>query len=115
MKTLFVALILAASAFAQKTNVDLPHALTAEQCHADADAWKATAISPTRHETPYKILDAEGDEMNECNWRIDPGGYQTYSNTNYAITEEMWFRMALFLKRHHMFDQFKQEDAEGKR
>lgn len=114
MKTFLAVLLFCCAALAQVQHAELPHALTVEQCRADADAWKFTALG---HDTPYQMLEAEDDEMSECAIHIDldnPDRTQ-YLASRVMIATEQHYRMAMFLKHHHMLDQFKQEDAKGVR
>jgi hypothetical protein len=114
MKAFLAVLLFCCAASAQIQHAELPHALTVEQCRADAYAWFATSIG---HGVPYQTLDAEEDEMSVCSIHIDsdnPDRTQ-YMGTRLAIATEQHYRMAGFLKHHHMLDQFKQEDARGVR
>jgi len=101
---------------------------TPEQCKADADAWGiptpnvfaanedqfsnlANAMMRDRNVTA-KMLDARNTELGQC---VDglPSGRYAQAHRAYTIAELA--RMANFMRRHNLMQQFYDEDAQGKR
>jgi len=117
MKTLFVALILTASAFAQKMDTSLPHAKTTlgtEQCLADARLWREPKSVDS---AIYSVLLGESDEMTACAKLSNDNAAEMFV---YILTDDVLAvaerdRLQSFLLRHGNPMVFMDEDAEGKR
>jgi hypothetical protein len=106
------------------------HAITPEQCRADADLWSIPKSSPltlnddqftnltrdvARNKTiTAKKLDSRIDELSMC-MRIDSLQSFRYERGSRAYNIAMWFRMADFVSRHNLTNQFYQEDDQGQR
>lgn len=106
------------------------HAPTPEQCRADADDWgipKWSVFVPNENEfanlagvtmhdrtVTAKTLDARIAELGQC-VKTDSALSVRYSqgSRGYAIAELA--RMADFMQRHNLTEQFYQEDNQGKR
>jgi hypothetical protein len=106
------------------------HALTPEQCRADADVWgvpKATAqtlndyefrnlTGDTAHSPTItaKKLNARIDELSMC-MRTDPTQSFRYEEGSRAFNIAILLRLGEFVSRHQLMNQFYQEDDKGQR
>jgi hypothetical protein len=106
------------------------HAPTRERCRADADVWgvpKASVLTPNDYQLrnltravvrdqaiSAKKLDARIDELSMC-MRTDSVQSFRYEQGSRAYNIAMWERMADFISRHNLENQFYQEDDQGKR
>jgi hypothetical protein len=106
------------------------HATTPEQCRADADAWDIptrSALAPNedafrdlaifmvfKSPVPTKTMDARIAEFDEC-IKTDGNQANRYSQAGRAYTSAKLGRMASFMQRHNLMEQFYQEDDQGKR
>jgi hypothetical protein len=106
------------------------HAATPEQCRADADAWgvpKAGGL--IRNEDQFarlanfmvqdrtltaETLNARSVEFGQC-VRTDSVEAARYSQAQRAYAIAELGRMADFMKRHNLIQQFLQEDDQGNR
>ena len=105
--------------FNSASSQEVEHAPTVEQCRADHGLMvskfekgidKLDPISPVS----YKELMKWQVEMIDCR-QVDAENYSTYRNTAFEIESEMNVRVGRFLERHHLWNQFLAEDAQGKR
>jgi hypothetical protein len=108
------------------------HALTQQQCQADAAAWgppshdlftldltKPNVASfgvSSSDQAKIEELNLRVQEMEQCK-KIDVALFssRTYDNVEMYYVYVTWRRMHDFLIRHNLRDQFLQEDREGKR
>lgn len=93
----------------------IPHAPSVEQCRADAAVW----VDMEYKKPPLSQLNATLGEVLDC-MKVDPiehGGssFWKYQQVNIKITSEYMTRMQDFISRHDLDNQFKSEDAQGKR
>lgn len=108
----------------------IEHAPTPEQCRADADAWgiptptllvnteqqfnrlsSATALDKS---LTANIMDARMKELSVC-MRTDKINSPRYAEANRAYAVALLLRMANFMQRHNLTDQFRKEDEQGQR
>jgi hypothetical protein len=106
------------------------HAPTPEQCRADGDAWDipkwsssvpnegafadfATAVLRDPR-LSAKTLDARNAELEQCE-KTDSTQFGRYAQAARAYTSAELVRMACFILRHNLKEQFYQEDEQGKR
>jgi hypothetical protein len=109
--TLFTCLLFAGKAHAQ----EVKHAPTVEQCRADQRLWLAKLESePSVVSVSFKELHGWLGEMMECK-SVDPPFRDLYYNVAAEINSEQLLRVQYFLDRHHLYDQFVDEDTQGKR
>jgi hypothetical protein len=96
---------------------EVKHAPTVEQCRADQRLWlsklEQTGTDGTA-DVGYKELFGWAKEMSECE-KVDPELHNRYYNTLGEASSEQIIRLENFLDRHHLWDQFYAEDAQGKR
>jgi hypothetical protein len=108
------------------------HALTQQQCQADATAWGPPARDPftldltkpnagsfgvsSSDKATIEELNLRVQEMEQCK-KIDVALFssRTYDNVEMYYVYLTWRRMHDFLIRHNLRDQFLQEDKDGKR
>ena len=106
------------------------HAPTTEQCRADADAWGVPSkLSPVPNEYQFRNhlrdvaknpdiaaekLDVRIEELSMC-MRMVPAQSFRYEQGSRAYTIAEYSRMAAFVSRHNLLNQFYQEDDQGKR
>jgi hypothetical protein len=106
------------------------HAPTVAQCRADADIWgvpKATASTPNDYQfrnlirdvahnqaVTAKKLDVRINELSRC-MLTDTAQSFRYEQGSRAYTIAEFMRMADFVSRHNLENQFYQEDDQGKR
>ena len=104
-------LVLAASVAGQ-----VEHAPTVEQCQADQRLWvsEIEAENSSRPLPAFDIVTQWGQEMLKCE-KVDPDNEWRYYNTAGEICGEKEVRLINFLHRHDLWNQFKAEDAAGKR
>ena len=103
---LIVMLMMSAMAAAQ----DIKHALTVEQCRADAKLWLKQTHEPAKEEIGYRVL-----EMADCADIDSDVWLALYKGTEAATLGEVSQRMLHFIQRHHLETQYKAEEAAGKR
>jgi hypothetical protein len=135
MKRYSILLILVVLALFARPTSGQQHAMTQEQCKADADAWGPPNNSPFN---PFTIDLAQPNpgafgvassnaatideinsrmlEMEQCK-KVDVTflSGRTYENVELYYLYITWQRMHDFLLRHNLREQFLQEDREGKR
>jgi hypothetical protein len=114
MKHLLVltCLLLTASLFGQ----DVEHAPTVAQCQADQRLWlsKLEADPPDTNLPSFDALSLWESEMGDCG-EVDNPNYWKYYNTREEASEVQEHRLINFLDRHHLYAQFRAENAAGKR
>jgi hypothetical protein len=108
----------------------IEHAPTPDQCRADADAWGiptpallvnteqqfALFSNATAHDASLtaNMLDARMKELSQC-MRTDKVNSMRYAEANRAYAIAQLVRMASFMKRHNLTEQFRAEDEQGQR
>jgi hypothetical protein len=108
----------------------IEHAATPDQCKADSDAWGIpTPALLTNTEQKFALfsnatardtsltantLDARMKELSQC-MRTDKLNSVRYAEANRAYAIAQLVRMASFMKRHNLTDQFHSEDEQGQR
>ncbi|MGA2855399.1 MAG: hypothetical protein ABSE40_00935 [Candidatus Sulfotelmatobacter sp.] len=92
------------------------HAPTVAQCQADQRLWlsKIEAEGARENLPPFDVLGEWNREMLDCQ-KVDPAHAWNYSATGGEIVAEHATRLVSFLVRHQLWQQFKEEDAAGKR
>jgi hypothetical protein len=90
------------------------HAPTAAQCQADQRLWLSRLEGPSSQLPEYKVLVGWSSEMKDCQ-EVDPTNNFKYFNTRTELTAEQQIRLSRFLERHGLWNQFRAEDAAGKR
>ena len=97
---------------------EVHYAPTVEQCRADQRLWlsKLETKSGTAPLTDliYPELITWSEEMNNC-IAVDPDNQIQYYNTLGETTSEEQNRFFDFIVRQNLYDQFRAEDAQGKR
>jgi hypothetical protein len=96
---------------------EIEHAPTVAQCQADQRLWLSKLEDNPPHgidDVTYGTLIAWMREMSQC-MEVDPSNRHGYFNTIAEAEGGKRWRLEDFLKRHNLWEQFKQEDAEGKR
>jgi hypothetical protein len=111
MKRLVLAssLILMASLAGQ-----VEHAPTVAQCQADQRLWMSRTEGPSSQLPEYNVIVKWTAEMGDCA-KVDPDNSFKYYNTEAELTAEQQIRLAHFLDRRNLWQQFIAEDAAGKR
>jgi len=94
---------------------EIKHAPTVAQCQADERLW----ISSVEHHNddtlpPLRVLWNWALETEDCQ-KVDPDNQRLYFNLSSEIIALRLTRMSHFLDRHNLYQQFVQEDEEGKR
>jgi hypothetical protein len=108
-----------------KSQDQIEHAPTPEQCRADAAAWDIPEHFIFEHDAFEKlvtlhsdasarVLDARRGELAECE-KTDKLHATRYSlgATAYVVAEMI--RLGDFMHRHNLMDEFYKEDDQGKR
>ena len=91
------------------------HAPTMEQCQADQTVWLSEVDDQTAIDgESFHTLDQRVVEMGQCE-HVDSRNKARYYITAGATRGEEATRMAHFLGRHSLYDQFIAEDTAGKR
>jgi len=110
MRTIATVLLLASLAMGRNVK-DVP---TVDQCRADQQRW-TTAIEDHsyRHET-ITTIEERTIELTKCSV-VDLTYEMIYLDAAMKYSIDEGNRLRSFLKRHHLADQFKDEDAAGKR
>lgn len=93
------------------------HAPTVEQRRADWTYWMSKLEQPDEKGTDdvsYGTLTGWRDEMDKCRV-VDPANSQKYYNAINESRAEQMMRMMDYLNRHNLWQDFKAEDAAGKR
>jgi hypothetical protein len=91
------------------------HAPTVAQCQADERLWVSDVEHKTDDTLPsLRILSDWGVEMEDCR-KVDPDNQRSYFNLSSEIIALRLTRISHFLDRHNLYQQFIQEDEEGKR
>lgn len=93
---------------------EVKHAPTVEQCRADQRLWLSKLEEPALANVGYYELNGWVMEMSDCE-TVDPDFSLRYLNTQSETQSEKLDRVADFLRRHNLWDQFIAEDAQGKR
>jgi hypothetical protein len=137
MKKYATLLILAVLVLLAMPTSGQQHALTQDQCRADRGAWAPPSSSwaPGDLSQVIKGGDASGvwpssnadmreiqlrwEEMEECR-QVDLGLFDLHPDPSYAEVKMFYSvviarRMRDFLDRNHLWEQFLQEDKQGKR
>lgn len=92
------------------------HAPTVEQCRADQHLW-SDQLQNDRDEISklsFRQITGRSEEMADC-ISVDRERAMHYSIAVAGFSEHLMSRMYNFIKRHELLDQFKAEDAAGKR
>jgi hypothetical protein len=91
------------------------HAPTVEQCRADQRLWFSRLEDlPAIKSVSYKELGNWLVEMGDCE-HVNPENQVSVLQHNKAeINAQRVMRLEHFLDRHHLYDQFLAEDAQGK-
>ena len=94
------------------------HAPTVAQCQSHQLLWasKMKVMQPRfagTADVSFTQLRDWGVEMLKCS-DVDPGGRLRYFATSSMIQSRLITRYNDFLNRHHLYDQFLAEDAQGK-
>jgi hypothetical protein len=96
---------------------EVKHAPTVAQCRADQRMWLSklgqTGASDPIVDVSYKEMFDWERELMDCK-RVDHPNNNGYFITAAAIDAERASRLASFLYRHGLMDQFYAEDAQGK-
>ena len=97
---------------------EVHHAPTVAQCQSDQLLWasKMEVMQPRfagTADVSFTQLRDWGVEMLKCS-DVDPGGRLRYFATSSMIQSRLITRYNNFLNRHHLYDQFLAEDAQGK-
>jgi hypothetical protein len=97
---------------------EVHHAPTVAQCQSDQLLWasKMEVMQPRfagTADVSFTQLRDWGVEMLKCS-DVDPGGRLRYFATSSMIQSRLITRYNDFLTRHHLYDQFLAEDAQGK-
>ena len=111
----FWPLVLVFISFNSVASQEMQHAPTVTQCRADQRLW----FSKIEDETMAASIDflqlrKWSMEMFDC-ISVDPERQDPYFTTDAEITTRQEMRLENFLERHHLFNQFLAEDAQGKR
>jgi len=108
-----VLLLLCGSGWAQS---EVSHASTLAQCQADHHLWLARDDQGMEefHKLTIPQLRTLQYEMRDCQ-AVDPSMKWNYYNMKVEFLYVEADRLEGFLFRHHLYDQFIQEDAAGKR
>ncbi len=133
MKTHVILLVLVILALFASPTSGQQHALTQQQCQADAsawgpkqDSWFNTVDLSKPNQGSFGVASSDRATIDEINLRIQEMeqckridvtllSSRTYSNVEVFYMYVTWQRMHNFLIRHNLRDQFLQEDKEGKR
>jgi hypothetical protein len=126
----FVILVAGEVEHASPAASQIEHAPTPEQCRADADAWGiptpallvnteqqfALFSNGTARDTNLtaNTLDARMKELGQC-LRTDRPNSMRYAEAARAYSIAQLVRMANFMKRHNLTEQFRAEDEQGER
>ena len=112
----FWLLVLVCVSFNSLGSQEVKHAPTVECCRADQQLWLAKLEQPNDGTATvgYNELSGWFREMKDCR-KVDPDSELSYYNTTGEINSELIMRLVRFLGRHHLWDQFLAEDAQGKR
>jgi hypothetical protein len=108
--------VVASLAFAHPPQA-VEHAPTVEQCRADRAYWFSKLEQPDNHGADDETFDTLTDwyeEMFKCQ-AVDPPNLVKYDNTGAEAQVTQMARLMNFLKSHNLWNQFKAEDAAGKR
>jgi hypothetical protein len=133
MKRYAILLILVILALFARPTSGQQHALTQEQCKADADSWGPpqewfSGVDITKpNKGSFGVASSNAATIEEINRRVAEMGQclntssaldvykRTYYDVQIYYMYITWQRMHDFLLRHNLRDQFLQEDREGKR
>jgi hypothetical protein len=114
MKTVLLAMVILAAhpIFAQ----EVKHTTTKDLCREDLARWEAqlnqpsTSWSSVAKDVDSKTLVLTASELSDCS-KIDTARSQQYFQTVHWLFAILFSRESDFLVRHHLLDQFYQEDA----
>ncbi len=115
-KTILIAAVLiVAPAFGQQQHSKEPATPpTVDQCRADDSAWLDQATSEDLAKLSGQEVMRRATEMSHCK-KVDPKNANAYDAVASTYDIEMAARLADFIERHGLTEQFKAEDAAGKR
>jgi hypothetical protein len=112
---MFVCGAMVASLASARPRQAVEHTPTVEQCRADQRVWLATLQqSHDVTDVTFPTLRQWTTEMQDCT-DIDNVNAYKYLNTLAEARAVQMTRLLRFIQRHNLIDQFKAEDAEGKR
>ena len=96
------------------TGQNAKHATAVEQCRADRRLWTVAIEDHSYRRETINTIEERTLELTKCAG-VDLEYEMAYLDAamHYSIAEGN--RLRSFLKRHHLVDQFKDEDASGKR
>lgn len=107
--------ILLSRAIGRPQQDSVEHAPTAEQCRADSSVWVSELNDQAAIDgESFRILSQRVSEMQQCA-SVDSKNRIQYYITGEGTQSEQAARLGHFLSRHSLYDQFLQEDSEGKR
>jgi hypothetical protein len=112
-RTILIGLLCAISA----RSAQVEHAPSVKQCRADQVVWRTTLEDPTLSAAEtFATFFAWSKEMLDCA-KVDssPSRVFDYFKTASEASNAMGARETDFLMRHNLYDQFLEEDKQGKR
>ncbi len=133
MKRYSILLVLVVLALFASPTSGQQHALTQQQCQADAsvwgpkqDSWFNTVDLSQPNQGSFGVASSDRATIDEINLRMQEMeqckridvtflSSRTYGNVELFYMYVTWQRMHNFLIRHNLRDQFLEEDKQGKR
>jgi hypothetical protein len=91
------------------------HTTTADLCREDQTRWETELNKPSAswsslaNDVDSKTLVIRASEMNNCS-KVDSARSQQYTQTVHLLFAIVFSRESDFLVRHHLLDQFYEED-----
>jgi hypothetical protein len=113
MKNRFL-LVLACFLCSVSVYPQVEHAPTVAQCQADQRLWFSKLEEPEPKLLAFDVIREWSHEMLDCE-KVDPENKLKYYNVEGEVEAEKVSRLAAFINRHGLWEQFKTEDAAGKR
>lgn len=113
---LLAAIFIAYPVFSQ----EVKHTTTKDLCREDETLWESKLSQPSKSwssvakDVDSKTLVLMATEMNDC-LRVDKDRSEQYLAIVHWLFAIIFNRESDFLIRHHLLDQFYQEDAAGAR
>ena len=104
----FAVVLLAASLGGQVEHVPM-----VAQCQADQRLW-SSQFDKDASSLKCEALDKMANEMSDCA-TVDPPHKKDYFYTSVQALGNITLRTISFIQRHQFWDEFKAEDAAGKR
>jgi hypothetical protein len=109
---LTILILIATPMFAQ----EVKHTTTKDLCREDQARWEAELNQPSASwssvakDVDSKTLVLRASELNDCS-KVDTARSQQYTQTVHWLFAILFSRESDFLVRHHLLDQFYEEDA----